>query len=118
MAERDSNLKKYRDALEALITRTMDFLNGLDSTYNLNSQNSSNIDNHTPGFGHTSDNSLGPFPFKEHNYTTSHIGGYQGPGYGLAANIGYPLHDLLTDEFWTGDPFIAMNMADGLNFGI
>ncbi|KAK1142411.1 hypothetical protein N8T08_007963 [Aspergillus melleus] len=118
MAERDSNLKKYRDALEALITRTMDFVNGSDSTNNLNSQNNSNIDNHTLGFGHTSDHSLGSFPFKEHNHTTSHIRGYQGPEYGLAANIGYPLHDILTDEFWTGDPFIAMNMADGLNFGI
>ncbi|KAI9039211.1 fungal specific transcription factor domain-containing protein [Aspergillus affinis] len=116
MAERDSSLKKYRDALEALITRVMDFVNGSDSTSFLDNQDGSSMGNPQSGFGYASHRSPGHFPLKYQNNISSSTHRSQGLGYGLTENIGYPLHDILTEEFWTGDPFIALNMADGLNF--
>ncbi|PLB45012.1 hypothetical protein P170DRAFT_415927 [Aspergillus steynii IBT 23096] len=125
MAERDSSLKKYRDSLESLITRVLEFANDSSGSNDIDRQDYSLTDKPRAMFGDTSkgSHSSQSDPAALQDEFLSNMGFFDGTGADACErqngffNISYPFNGILMDEISTGNLFF-MNMADDLHFEI
>lgn len=105
MAERNPNLKKYRDSLETVINRVMDHVNGASQ--------------HQPPTPSEGGNQTGVHLFDSALYEMSPgLGDWldmEFPNLADASNISVPgdptgmqepFNGIFTEDFWAGDPFI------------